>query len=80
MKDVYEIIGISRYCCKRTVLASYDTSTYSTVMDTKDEPVICSSSYEDDIGSSGMVRTEPSIPEGVRVETTSNKTNFLKVT
>lgn len=37
MKQVYEEIGLSRYCCKRTVVASYDTTTHAV----DDRPMSC---------------------------------------
>ena len=66
MKEVYETIGISRYCCKRTVLASYDTTTHLPSL--REE--------EDCMSASLPVAT---IPESVRVVSASQKTNFLKI-
>lgn len=88
MKDVYDVIGVSRYCCKRVVLASYDTTTndveeeeeasMTRPMDMSDDTSSLSSS------SSSRVVILPqvppaSLPATVHVTASSNKTNFLKI-
>lgn len=69
MKQIYDDIGVTRYCCKRTVLASYDTTT--NMHEGEGQPSL-------DEQRQNAVQT-PSIPDSVRVVCTSDKYNFLKI-